>query len=133
MRGTRGDSRRIGCADPAEASPPALLINVPRLLEDIVADLYRDGGVERLNSNRPAAVLLSSARARGRRLVVVRAERGELAELREAVEDLMRLRVVVVIDEGATGLVYKLLPTPVEIGPVNREHLEQAIEPGGSS
>jgi hypothetical protein len=106
---------------------------VPRLIEDIVADVCGNGGVERVRSDRPAAALLSSARARGRRLVVVHAERDELAELREAVEDLMRLRVVVVIGDGATGLVYRLLPTPVEIGRVSRDHLQQAIEPGGAA
>jgi hypothetical protein len=103
---------------------------VPRLIEDIVADVYGGGGVERLTSDRPAAALLSSAQTRGRRLVMVRAERSELAELREAVEDLMRLRVLVVIGEGPAGIVYKLLPTPVEIGSVTREHIEHAIEPG---
>jgi hypothetical protein len=103
---------------------------VPQLIEDIVADVYGGGGVERLRSDRPAAALLASAHTRGRRLVMVRAERGELADLREAVEDLMRLRVVVVIEDGATGIVYRLLPTPVEIGSVTREHIEQAIEAG---
>jgi hypothetical protein len=71
---------------------------------------------------------VSSAQARGRRLVVIRAERRELADLRDAVEDLMRLRVVVVIGDGPTGLVYKLLPTPIEIGRVSREHIERAID-----
>ena len=105
------------------------MINAPRLVEDIVADVYGEAGVERLKSDRPAAALLSSAQLRGRRLVLVSAERGELAELRDAVEDLMRLRVVVVIGDGATGLVYRLVPKPVEIGPVGRRHLLHAIEP----
>jgi hypothetical protein len=101
---------------------------VPRLLGDIVADVFGDGDVERLNSDKPAAVLVSAAHARGRRVVIVSAKRGELAELREAVEDLMRLKVVVVIDEGVNGVIYELLPTPVEIGPLSRELLKESLE-----
>jgi hypothetical protein len=100
-----------------------IVVNTSRLLVDILREAFGDAEIEQVRGSTTAEALRSVVQLPRANLVVVSVPRGELSQVHELVEELLRLKVVVVVEEGDRGVMYELTPQPTFIGPVSGELL----------
>lgn len=102
-----------------------ILVNTSRLLGDLLREAFGDSEIEQIRSPTTAEALRSVVRLPRANLVVVSVSRHELPQVEKLVEEMLKLKVVAVVEDGERGVMYELTPQPTFIGPVSGQLLRE--------
>lgn len=103
-----------------------LLVNMPRLLSEMVRELLADAKIDVAGELTAPADIMRAASGAGVDAVIVSAAGMPAPPYRER-DDCSRLKLLTLVDDGASAVLYRLRPTSECLGEISSATLVEAI------